>query len=178
MVSKYKRPTPNARMTPRRPLMIKHTLDIELLAHKAKMARTAAPTMLPKVTPVEEPLFASSGAVGAAEAAMVAEAPALPATGVVAAGTAAGVPGTRTGAAVVAAPAAGVEKTTCGTVMTVEMAVVVDEDGITRPEDTPVDSTHGTVTMVWIEIVVTGTVGADVTVGLLELGHPVTIAGF
>jgi hypothetical protein len=179
--------------------------------------------MLPKATPVEEPLLACSGAVGAAAvplpadvaaigtvAMVVAEAPELPEAGVVSAGTAAGVPTTSTGAAAVAVPVAaavGVEKTTCGTVITVESAVVVDEEGMTSPEDTPVDSTHGTVMVVWMEMVVTGTAtagadvtGAAVTPGLVTdgaavtdgpelastpvvaaagaLGHPVTIAGF
>jgi hypothetical protein len=137
----------------------------QFVAHKAKMANRAAPMMLPNATPVEEPLLARRGAVGAAPevplladgaatgtvAMVVAEAPELSETAVVSAGTAAGVPTTRTGTAAVAVPAGaavGVENTTCGTVMTVLIAVVVEEDGMTRPEETPVDSTHGTVMVV------------------------------
>ena len=150
----------------------------------------AAPKMLPKATPVEEPLLARRGAVGDAvplpadpvdgagigTVAIVVSAgtPEFSETGVVSAGTEAGVPTTRTGTAAVAVPSdgasVGVENVTCGTVMTVEIIVVVDEDGITSPEETPVDSTHGTVTVVWIEMVVTGMLsigasGAGVTLG-------------
>jgi hypothetical protein len=147
-------------------------------AYKAKMARRAAPMMLPNATPVEEPLLARSGAVGAAVllppvgaatgtvAMVVGAVPELPETGVVSAGTAAGVPTTRTGTAAVAVPdgaAVGVENTTWGTVMTVEIAVVVEEDGMIRPEETPVDSTHGTVMVDTKEMVVTGMLATGAT---------------
>jgi hypothetical protein len=174
MVSKCKK-----KKTKKRPQCMLSVSDLrkimflykDMSAYKAKMARRAAPKMLPNATPVDEALLARSGAVGEAPevplpaenpedgaatgtvAMVVAEAPELSETAVVSAGTAAGVPTTRTGTAAVAVEpagaAAGVEKTTCGTVMTVEIAVVVEEDGITRPEETPVDSTHGTVMVVW-----------------------------
>lgn len=56
-----------------------------------------------------------------------------------------------------------VEKTTCGTVATVESTVVVKLLGMTEPDNEPVDSVHGTVSVVTNAMVVMGT-GADVIV--------------
>jgi len=95
---------------------------------------------------------------------------------------------------------AAVENTTCGTVKVVLSVVVVLEDGMVNPEETPVDSTHGTTYVDSTTIVVTAT-GAGGETGALviagapgalvieapelvvvsaggELGHPVMIAGF
>lgn len=174
--------------------------------------------MEPMATPLDDPLLAWRGrdglevvafpllpvAAGIGTVAMVVAAdPEFPEAGVVWAGTGAGVPTTKTGAGAVAVPvgaAAGVENTTCGTVKVVLSVVVVLEDGMTKPEETPVDSTHGTTYVDATTIVVTatgavtaggaagalvmdapelplaGTVAAGGELGLL--GHPVMIAGF
>jgi len=168
-------------------------------------------------TPLEEPLLVCTigvlplrlldgvAAIGMV-AMVVADAPEFPDAGVVAAGTGAGVPTTKIGAGAVAVPVgapAGVENTTCGTVKVVLSVVVVLEDGMTNPEETPVDSTHGTTYVDETTIVVTATgavaggeagalvieapefppAGAVVMAGgelgeLGLLGHPVMIAGF
>lgn len=128
-----------------------------------------------------------------------------PEAGVVTAATGAGVPATKTAAGVVAVPDGdAVENTTCGTVKVVLSVVVVLEDEMVNPEETPVDSTHGTTYVDSTTIVVTGIAGetgalviagapgalvteapelpltAVVATGaeLELLGHPVMIAGF
>jgi hypothetical protein len=93
------------------------------------------------------------------------------------------VPVTRTAAAVVAPEATAVVNATWGTVTAVEMTTVLDEDGMMEPERDPVVSVHGTTVVVKMEMVVTGTVAADVVatpaeVAVVEtLGQRVTIAG-
>ena len=49
---------------------------------------------------------------------------------------------------------------TWGTVTWVERTEVVDELGMGEPEELPVEYVQGTVTVVWMEIVVTGAAGA------------------
>jgi hypothetical protein len=74
-----------------------------------------------------------------------------------------------------------VVKMTWGTVTAVDRTVVVDDDGITNPDEIPVDSVQGPTTVVQIWTVVTGTnvgmappdvdvtVEAQVTIAKLEL---------
>lgn len=81
------------------------------------------------------------------------------------------VPGTRATLGLPVPTAGAVEKTTCGTVMAVEIVVVVDEDGMVDPEREPVDSVHGTTTVVRRVTVVTGveaTPSADVVAAALD----------
>lgn len=178
-----------------------------VVIYKARTARTAAPKMELKATVMEAPPLVVRGEVGTGDAFAVPFDPAYDVgtvlgagtalDGVVLATTAAGVPITKTGAAGDAvAPefpltAAGVEKTTWGTVKAVEMTVWVLEDGMIKPEETPVLWTHGTVTVWYTLMVVTGTAGMTAgalvaTPELLEAttdgtegdGPAVTIAGF
>lgn len=80
------------------------------------------------------------------------------------------VAGTRAAAAVVA-PAT-VVNCTWGTVMAVERTEVVEEPGMTLPDEIPVDSVHGTVSVVRIWTVVTG---MDVATTPPELAVTVTV---
>jgi hypothetical protein len=87
------------------------------------------------------------------------------------------VAGTRAADAVVAPET--VVNWTCGTVTAVERIVVVEEPGMTDPEEMPVDSVHGTVRVVTIWTVVTGTeVWRYPPDEALTVDAQVTIAGF